>query len=103
MKYIYLLHTHNTFYSTNLTQFLCLRWYLLQVGSWIQATVRLEKLSGSRASFSTQCLLLPQKPSLDDSLPDATNTVHTAGPVLIEGQAFAILRNIPGLEKGLSI
>jgi len=66
----------------------------IQIGSWIRATVRLENLKGSRASFATECVLLPT-PSIQTSDMDSTGTLQPeSSPVLLEGQALALLKNI---------
>jgi hypothetical protein len=52
----------------------------------VKAIVKLEKLSGSRASFATQCLLLPTPPEEDNYVDSPT--------VLLEGQALALLKDL---------
>ena len=61
-----------------------------QVGSLIQATVRLEKLSGSRARFATECRLL----ATDGDTSSKTNAgAGGSGEILVEGQALAIIKS----------
>ncbi len=49
--------------------------------------MKLEKISGSRASFATECALLPPPPHTD-----TTDTAHPKATVLLEGHALALLK-----------
>ncbi|KAH7620023.1 putative 3-hydroxybutyryl-CoA dehydratase [Nannochloris sp. 'desiccata'] len=62
------------------------------VESWVRATVRLEKLSGSRASFATECVLLPTPTPNKDKV--GTPQDESTTTVLLEGQALALLKDI---------